>query len=623
MAQEDGKQPSVNTWSRNASLLIAEASNNEAAASLQAVRRLFTPWEQQLMEAPGNLAASRPLATLISLRELLTRFYHVRYEFDQASPPPEALPLQMPEELDFASLRDDDGEYCIALIKPLPGLWLHAAEQKFIIQPHHCQELDALFQQFFNVDRVRDAVQQQSSTLKSIEVNLGYDTAIKAFRDDGLRKTLAPLAAKKTLDSNAFREMLAQQRKNYDNLTIDGGQQKFSVEGCSFRNAHFQNITLELEGCALHHTSYGKNTLLRLAHDCEFGKQVKSLAIDCLRGDYSSTHFDHSRIKIIYPGCQLGHISHSHIGEFGGNVKHLDRCRVGTLRGICLRVTDSRIDRAVRARFGSRLSGLNCGEMSSCQFGSRELEGIKAVGTLRGNSASDLTFVNTAIDSIHADAVLFRLRGCAVKHLHGTVATLERCRIGRIHNGAQVNEVITSEIDVLGGGTIKLCGTHQEHDPEPSQADDHPAKGRAAKQQRTLIREMSSGAIDHLNGLIKQFTGGRVVRLGFEKELRLSTVRCFIQQWRGGQVGGLEKAEFLIREKEMLRQETIVIAKAIRKRSSAARARKKQVTAALATTTRPASKKAAAKQPPAATQPVPKKANDVKTNGYKTIKFAP
>ena len=624
MAQEDGDKPSVNTWSRNANLLIAEASNNEAAASLQAIRRLFTPWERQLVEAPGSQSVSRPLATLISLRELLTRFYRVRYEFDQASPPPEVPPLKMPDTPDFGSLRDDDGQFCADMFKPLPALWLGAAEQKFIVQPHHCKELKDLFGQFFDLGRLGDAVQQQSSTLKSIEANLGYDTAVKAFRDDGLRKTLAPLAAKKTLDGNAFREMLGQQRKNYDNLTIDGGQHNFAVEGCSFRHTHFQNITLELEGCALHHASFGERTVLRLAHDCEFGKQVKSLAIDCLRGNYSSTHFDHIKVKIIYPGCQLGHISRSHIGEFGGNVKHLDRCQVGTLRGICLRVTDSRIERAVRARFGTRLNDLHCGEMSNCQFGSRELEGIKSIGTLRGASFSDLTFVNTTIDSIQADAVLFRLRECAVKNLHGKVATLERCRVGEIHHGAQIHKVIASEIGVLRGGTVKLCGVHHEQEPEAdrdsSQTGSKHAKNKPPKQQRTRIHKMLGGTIEHLNGLIKHYSGGSIARLGFEKDLRLSTVRRYIEEWRGGQIDGLEKAEFLIREKEMLRQETVAIAKAIRKRSSAARARKQDSSAKPAAAAAPTrAKKPVTKRTPAAKPQATKTADNSKKSAYKTI----
>lgn len=623
MAQEDGEKPSVNTWSRNASLLISEASNNEAAASLQAIRRLFSPWERELLEVPAQQAAARPLATLISLRELLTRFYRVRYEFDQASPPPEVLPLTMPEEPDFASLRDDDGDFCVELIRQLPSRWLEAAAQKFIVQQHHCKELEELFQQFFDADRVRDAVQQHSSTLKSIEANLGYDTAIKAFRDDGLRKTLAPLAAKKALDGNAFREMLAQQRKNYDNLTIDGGGHSFSVEGCSFRNTHFQNITLELEACALHHASFGDNTVLRMANNCEFGKQARSLTIDCLRGNYASTHFDHTRIKIIYPGCQLGHVSNSHIGEFGGNVKHLDQCRVDTLRGICLRVTDSRIGRAMRARFGTRLSGLHCGEMSNCQFGSREVEGIKSIGTLRGASASDLTMSDTAIDTIQTDAVLFRLRGCAVKHIHGTLATLERCRVGEVHDGAQINKVITSEIRLLSGGMIKLCGTHQEHDPDQPPAGQDQAKRKNARQQRTLIKKMTGGTIDHLNGLIKHYAAGTITRLGFEKELRLSTVRRYIEEWRGGQVGDLEKAEFLIREKEMLRQETVAIAKAIRKRSSAARAKKDGAAAPSPDANTSTARQASAK-PQAQTQSEPaKKPTAPGKQAYKTINIDP
>jgi len=562
VAQDEQQKEPTNTWSRNASLLIAEASSNEAAASLQALRRLFGPWERQLLDAPGRQAQRHPLATLICLRELLTRFYRVRHEFDQASPPPEVLPIKTSDSPDFGSLGDHDGDYAAKLIGQLPARWIQSASQKFVVQQRHCNELQALFERYFDVGQIRDAVQVQSSTLRSIEANLGYDTAVKAFCNDALRKKLAPLAAKKTLNSDAFRSMLGQQRKNYDNLTIDGGEHSFSVEGCSFRHTHFRDITLELEGCALHHATFSSTTLLRRINNCEFGKQAKALNIDCLRGDYSHAHFDHLNAKIIYPGCQLGHISNSQIVEFGGNVKHLDRCRVTTLRGICLKTTDSLVERAIRARFGTRIDGLRCAEMTDCQFGAPTIEGITSIGNFRGNRASDVTFVNTAFGTIHADATLFRLRGCLTKDLHGTIATLDRCRISTIHPDTLINKVIDTQIAHLTGGRIKLCGTHAEQ-PDQSQGT-----ANDAAHHRTRIGSMTGGTIEHLNGLIEKLAGGSISRLGFEKELRLSTVRKYIREWKSGTIGGMEKTEFLVREKEMLRQETVMVAKAIRKRSS-------------------------------------------------------
>jgi len=570
VARDEQQKEPASTWSRNASLLISEASNNESAASLQALRRLFAPWEQQLLNSPKIQSRQRPLATLICLRELLTRFYRVRHEFDQASPPPAVLPIKTCETPDFNSLSDDDGDYGVRLLADMPGSWLQTAGKKFVVQQQHCDELKNLFQRYFDATRIREAIQEQSDTLRSIESNLGHDSAIKALLDDDTRKTLAPLASKKTLTSDAFKEMLAHGRKNYDNLTIDGDSQSFAVEGCSFRHTHFRHISLDLEGCALHNASFDQSTLLRLVHDCEFGKQAKSLHIDYLRGNYAGTHFDQLTAKIIYPGSQLGHISNSHIAEFGGNVKFLDRCRVDTLRGICLKTTDSFIERAVRARFGAKIKNLRCAQMTDCQFGSRVIEGIASIKSLHGSSFSDLTFVNTAFDSIEKDAVLFRLRGCLVQHLHGTVATLERCRIKEIHPDAQIHKVITSQIGHLAGGRLRLCGTHEEQpQQQKSNSKGHP-------QQCTHITLMSAGSIEHLNGVVDKLDGGAIGRLGFEKDLRLSTVRRYITEWRDGSIDQMSKGEFLVREKEMLRQETIEVAKAIRSRTTKGRKRRTQ-----------------------------------------------
>lgn len=602
MAQNEQSKKPHNTWSRTASLLISEASGSETAASRQAVRRLFGPWEQQLLESPRRQAETRPLATLLCLRELLTRFYRVRYEFDKASPPPGVLPIKMTESPDFSSLHDSDGDYGVSLISPLPSRWISAAKKKFVVQQRHCRELDQLFQRYFDADMVRNAIEQQSSSLRSIESNLGYDSAVKAFRNDALRKTLTPLAAKKALDSDAFREMLAQQRKNYDNLTIDGGHHSFAVEGCSFRHTHFRNISLELEGCALHHASFGDDTVLRLVHDCEFGKQAKSLTIDCLRGNYANTHFDQLTTKIIYPGCQLGHVSNSEIAEFGGNVKHLDHCRVDTLRGICLRVSDSHIERAMRARFGTKIEGLRCAEMVDCQFGSRVIEGILSIHSLRGASSSDLTFVHTAFGTIHSDAVLFRLRDCLVKDLRGTIATLERCQVAEVQAGAQINKVIASTIARMSGGVLKLCGTHEECPNKPAEPATH------SNRDCSEIAAMTGGLIEHLNGLVKHLRDGDIKRLGFEKGLRLNTVRNYIGEWRGGTIGGMKKAAFLTREKETLRQETLEVGRAIRKRAAVSRNGKPSNTDA----TTPA---------PVAAKPIPPEGARVETDakGYKTI----
>lgn len=564
MARNEHKDDTVNTWTRTASLLISEAGSNEVAASRQALRRLFAPWEQQLLDTSKQpQVPPRPLATLICLRQLLTRFYQFRYEFDQASPPPNKLPVTMPTAPQFDTLRDDDGDFCVALIGTLPEQWLQAARKKFIVQEQHCQELEALLKRYFERDGIRAAINAQSEGLRSIAENLGHDSAVKAFQDDTLRKTLAPLAANKALDGDSFRTMLQQQRKNYDHLTIDGGGSRFSVEGCSFRHAHFRNIILEMEGCALHHTRFRSKSSIRYAHHCEFGTQATNLQIDALRGDYTNTHFDNAKINIVYPGSQLGHLSNCHIKELGGNVKHLENCHVDTLRGLCLKIDNCVVGRALRARLGSKINGLQCSEMIDCQFGQQVIEGIKLIRTLRGHSYSDLTFIDTTFDTIAADSTIFRLRGCRVRNLLGTIATLDHCRIGEMHTGSSLNKVISSQLGDISGGTLKLCGTYQENS-----ALENSDTAPTAAADNTHIKRMTGGTIEHLNGVIEQFLGGKIKHLGDQRSLRLSKVKVHIETWQGGSIGTLDKPSFLKQEKALLLEETTRIGKAIRQQAS-------------------------------------------------------
>ena len=572
MAQDELQTEPGHSWSRTVNLLISEGSDTEAAASRQAIRRLFGPWERQLLDAAKTpKSQQRPLATLLCLRELLTRFYRVRYEFDHASPPPEHLPITMPETPDFDSLKDDDGDFCIQFIGRLPQHWLRSAEQKFVVQKQHCHELEPLLGRYFDPDQIREAIATQSRGLRAIAKNLGHDSAIKALKDDRLRKTLAPLASNKTLDATAFRSMLKQHRKNYDHLTIDGAGGHFSVDGCSFRHAHFRHITLEMSGCALHHTEFGEGGLLRLAHNCEFGREMSSLHVESLRGNHANTHFDRATIKIVYPGSQLGHLSNSRVEELGGNVKYLDHCRVGTLRGLCLKIDDSLVKRAIRARFGPKIAGLRLEEMTDCQFGERIVEGIKSIKRLRGNTYSDLTFIDTAFGDIDHETVIFRLRGCLVKDLRGTVATVERCRIANIHPGASVNKVIQSDIDQISGGIVKLCGTHEEEKAKVAPPRDRPGTRPPTERAGTHIGTMTGGTIEHLNGFIENFAGGVIKRMGFDRKLRLAKVKKYLGQWQNGDIDGLNKADFLTREKRRLRQETERVGKAIRDRAAKAR----------------------------------------------------
>lgn len=568
VARDEQQNDTVNTWTRTASLLISEAGNNETAASRQALRRMFGPWEQQLLEAhdqPQN--PPRPLATLLSLRQLLTRFYQFRYEFDRASPPPNKLPVTVPSDPDFSTLRPDDGDFCLQILAHLPQQWLLAARKKFIVQEGHCLELEALLQRYFDRDAVHAAISAQSDGLRAIAENLGQDSAVKAFQNDSLRKTLAPLAANRSLDAQSFRAMLQQHRKNYDHLTIDGAGERFAVEGCSFRHTHFRNIVLELEGCALHHARFLDNSSIRHAHYCEFGKEAAHLQIDALRGDYSATHFDHALIRIVYPGSQLGHLSNCQVTELGGNVKVLQGCRVQTLRGLCLKVDNCLIERALRARFGPKLSGMRCTEMVDCQFGQQVVKGIQAVSKLVGQSYSDLTFVGTTIETVSGNCTLFRLRDCVIKHLGGTIAAVEQCRIGEIGDGATLNKLIASQVGLVSGGLVKLCGAFRDGNLP---ADTNPASDPAV--EKTTIKRMTGGTIEQLNGSIEQLVDGDILHLGNQPELRLNNIKAQIGDWVGGRIGSMDKPEFLKKEKALLLERTARIGKAIRERAARQRA---------------------------------------------------
>ena len=167
--------------------------------------------------------------------------------------------------------------------------------------------------------------------------------------------------------------------------------------------------------------------------------------------------------------------------------------------------------------------------------------------------------------------MIFRLRGCLVKDLRGTVATVERCRIANIHPGASVNKVIQSDIDQISGGIVKLCGTHEEEKAKVAPPRDRPGTRPPTERAGTHIGTMTGGTIEHLNGFIENFAGGVIKRMGFDRKLRLAKVKKYLGQWQNGDIDGLNKADFLTREKRRLRQETERVGKAIRDRAAKAR----------------------------------------------------
>ena len=565
MADAGENNNNKNAWHTTADLLVSDLSSKEAASSAQAVRRLFDSWEAQLLETLRRKQPGPSVAALVCQRELLTRFYRIRQEFDADSPIPNALPIQIPANPRFDLDEEENPEGCPARLGTLPEQWLGNLSRKFAVLEYHRQEVTALFTRFFDQAAIRRAADAQIKDLSSIAEILGTDSAIKALCNDSLRKTLAPLAANRTLDADSFREMLAQDRHNYDGLTIDGGGDRFSLAACSFRATRFRNITLQLKTCALHGIKLDKSATLAEIHDCEFGQVVRKLRVERLRGDYSSTGFADSEISIVFPGTRIDHLSNCRIGEFGGQAKRVEKCRIQTLRGLLFQVSETIIDRAIRARFGPVIHDLRCSEVTDCQFGARVIEGVRSINRYTGTTCSQSTFVDTAFGSIEEHSNLFRLRQCRVKHLKGHVGTLEHCRITELHAGAIVNKVIRSQLDHIAGGHLKLCGTHEE---DQQQAEGDPPI--------THVRHMSAGRVDHLNGRLDRLTGGSVGRVGFEKTVRLRMLKQYIPKWLGGSVTGMTKKAFLDREKQALRDETKQVAAAIRKRASLEGKQRKQ-----------------------------------------------